>query len=102
MITTTYTCDRCNHSQENSLQMWEVCLFVVSYPIRPNVYLPTNLPQDKQLWCRRCIDKLQLLGYHLAEKKEPPIPEVTFEDKIREIVEESVDIAVGNAIDKYT
>ena len=86
MIVTTYTCDKCGHSQETRKQMWE--LGITSHCIDgPSRY---NTPKEKALWCRKCTQSLGLLP---QEKTDPPTPEpvLTLEDIVREIIHEEVE-----------
>ncbi len=88
MITITYTCDKCSHAQDNNTQMWEISLHLEHANQQQNAYI-SRTPAVKELWCRRCVVKLQLLPFPKAEKNDPPPPpKPTLEDMIREIIHE--------------
>jgi len=89
VIVTTYTCDKCRHSQEGSEQMWDIGITVIHRP-QPTRYSYSREPVEKALWCRKCVESLGLLP---AEKTDPPTstPTPTFEDMIREIIQEEIE-----------
>jgi hypothetical protein len=85
-IVTTYTCDRCGHSQNDSDQMWNV---VVS--ITHNVHSEPGYYDGRHrvLWCRGCTEHFGLVpARRPAGTPEPILP--TLEDMIREIVREEM------------
>ena len=91
MITTTYTCDRCGHSQDNSVQMWRVEISIGS-PLM-------NLKRDA-LWCRKCCVEMGLISSRPhATPPDPPAPDPapTLEDLIRAIVREEGELRTGVA-----
>jgi len=45
------------------------------------------------MWCRKCVDKLGLLGNWKPEKIFPVQTAPTLEDKIRAIIQEEIDDA---------
>jgi len=85
-----YSCDRegCNHTQENSTQMWAIELDIRTIDT-PRDSLPSyfRTNQRAQMWCRNCV--VEVLGM-LPRKKETPQERIerqpTLEDAIREIV----------------
>ena len=90
MITTTYKCDRCGHEQTDSAQMWHVGVKVSHFPGLA-LFQPWETSGNK-LWCRKCVDELQLLGFPEVEKLpvEPQAAVVSLEDQIREIIREEL------------
>ena len=89
MITTTYKCDRCGHSQEDKQQMWHVKIYCehVGY-VQPRQF--HFLPDGDALWCRKCVDELGLLSSFVNPSAIQATPPPTLEDQIREIVREEV------------
>ena len=89
MIVTTYTCDKCSHSQETYEQMWDIGI-MVNHRANPTSYGRFNATAKQALWCRKCIIELGLLP---AKKGDEPTPEPTptFEDMIREIIQEEIE-----------
>jgi hypothetical protein len=85
MIVTTYTCDKCGHLQENDEQMWDV---EIACSHRPSTYTRRRVVK-KALWCRPCVVQYHLLPA-AKEDKPAPTPPPTFEDMIREIVQEEM------------
>lgn len=84
-ITTTYECDKCGHEQDTDEQMWGIGI-VVTYPGKPGNYFS----REHKLWCRKCAEELGQLK-RLPERKDKPVPELTFEDKLREIIREEIE-----------
>lgn len=83
MITTTYTCDRCGASQITDTQLWAVGVVVVSWGFAPS----SHGGRPTALWCRKCVDELQLLGRSKPETVITIAPlDVTLEDKLREVI----------------
>ncbi len=83
MIVTTYTCDKCGHSQTTKKQMWTL---TINLGIDKCPYL-----YHSALWCRNCV--VGVLGDlpQASKTDTPPPPEPpTFEEKIREIVQEEI------------
>lgn len=94
MILVTYKCDRCGHEQANDKQMWNIGVKVTHAP-RAAIFGPWETTGMK-MWCRKCIDTLQLFGFPRDLKKGEPQPAVvTLEDQIREIIREEVQAATG-------
>ena len=103
MITTTYTCDRCKKAQDTPNQMWRVGFKVASADNRhsSNGRAEDATPSDysmqlanASLWCRECIDSLQLLGIQAKKPVETaPAPEVTLEEMLREIIRMEIEAA---------
>ena len=91
-IVTTYTCDKCGHAQddiEKPKQLWEIGILVREKKSK-NVFQYSQAPKSTNLWCRSCVQKLGLLP---QEKTTPPTPTPTptFEDMIREIIQEEIE-----------
>ena len=92
MIVTTYTCDKCKHSQEDSnkpRQLWEIGILLREK--KEGSYSQySQAPKATHLWCRSCVQKLGLLP---QEKTTPPTPTPTptFEEMIREIIQEELE-----------
>ena len=91
-IVTTYTCDKCNHSQESMekpKQLWEIGI-LVREKSRIALSQYSLSPKMSKLWCRSCVQSLGLLP---QEKTTPPTPTPTptFEDMIREIIQEEIE-----------
>lgn len=92
----TFTCDRCNHQQDSDDQMWSVAIaYKHGYAAESHLRYANNMYfQHGKLWCRKCMEELQLLGGMLAipelgeAEKVKPAP--TLEDIIREIVREEI------------
>lgn len=92
MIVTTYTCDKCGHSQDTNDQMWSIGILIDDYPTSSPSY-SSRVPNPNRLWCRACVESLGLLP---RAKDAPPLPTPlpTLEDMVREIVREEVEEAV--------
>ena len=90
MIVTTYTCDKCGHSQESGTQMWHVAVVLKG----PGMPWPL-FPKITSLWCRKCVETLALLpqGGGAEDAPPPPDPLPTLEDMIREIIRNEVEAA---------
>jgi len=92
-ILTTYTCDRCGHQQTKPEQMWELCVHYKHYDYR---YSDAGSKRAIQLWCRKCCDNLQIICNPPPPKAgEVPVPKVTLEDMVREIMREEIEAATG-------
>ena len=90
MITTTYKCDRCGYEQPDTKQMWWVEARIKHADTTYNSHGSWS-SRANQLWCRACIDRLQLLGFPTPSAVKPPeIREVTFEEKLREIIRDEI------------
>jgi hypothetical protein len=93
-IVVTYTCDRCGHQQTDDTQMWRIGLKVEHLP-KPAKFDYWEL-NAAPMWCRECVDQLQLLGFKPNSTKEiPATVEITLEEKIREIIREEIEAATG-------
>jgi len=90
MIVTTYTCDKCSHAQEKSEQMWDIGILVREPNSTKYTSSYSQNPKSMQLWCRACVVKLGLLP---SKKDDPPKPDPipTFEEMIREIIQEEIE-----------
>ncbi len=85
-ITTEYKCDRCEHTQEERTQMWEVEVMRRSLD-SPSASASAARQPPKKLWCKKCMEELHILPCKQGqEEKLPPPP--TLEDLIREIIHE--------------
>ncbi len=87
MIVTTYTCDKCGHTQDTGSDMWSLR---VSLDTSSGSHQFAMSKRDA-LWCHSCVSKLGLLPIPAASG--PPVynEEPTFEDMIRQIVREEVE-----------
>ena len=98
-IVVTYVCDRCGHSQATDQQMWHVGVKVALHGYgTPRAKFGPYETGGMLLWCRPCVDKLQLLGFPVEAKKLPVEEQpalVTLEDKIREIVRNELECGNG-------
>ena len=82
-ITISYICDRCGHIQYNDKQMWKLLVSLVHHGLQHNY----STTQREVLWCRTCVEGLGLLSIPKKEENtDVPIPPITIEDMIREIV----------------
>ena len=90
MIKYTYICDRCKAEQDTGTQMWKIMLRIQHEASTPNQFDLWAQSSDP-LWCRKCVDEMQLIGFPKAKlpNVEYP-PDVTLEDKIRAIVQEEI------------
>lgn len=88
MIVTTYTCDKCGHSQNDDAQMWNIAvdLWTRGVPRSRSSYPPDSA----ELWCRKCV--VGVLGKLSSGPDGPPKPDPlpTLEDMIREIIREEI------------
>ncbi len=69
MIVTTYTCDKCGHSQETDEQMWNLGITVEHHGRLTGNYAS---PAANALWCRKCVETLALLPQGGGAKGAPP------------------------------
>ena len=86
-IVTTYTCDRCSHQQTTADQMWNVAISYqheATHAFSPSV-------RSKQLWCRNCCNKFNIIVDSPKTKDVEAPREITLEDKIREIIRDVVE-----------
>ena len=93
MIVTTYTCDKCGHSQErpgSPKQLWDVGIGIEvvgssrSYSTSPPLF-------HAKIWCRDCVTKAGLLLPSRTDEEKAPTPPPTLEDMIRELIKEEID-----------
>ena len=94
MITTTYKCDRCGHEQPTNEQMWNVWVSYACLPYFRGYGSNHNAVRDA-LWCRPCMEAMQVLGAAKDDQKTPPPPPPTLEETILEIIREEVNAATG-------
>ena len=81
----TRTCDRCKKDVPQSEQLWDVAITCEAQGLyRASFHTPTK--QQKAEWCRLCVDEMDVM-VGLLRADSPP-PKYTFEDLVREIVEE--------------
>lgn len=83
MITTTYECDRCHKTQTTDKQMWQVGIQCHCMELIDPHYSRTV--RSQQLWCRACCDEYSLISERPMNAP-AAMPEVTLEDKIRELI----------------
>lgn len=96
MIVTTYTCDKCKHSQsdkEKPMQLWEIGIGIS--PMEKNRYAYSRELSHKKLWCRDCVVKAGILPPNKDEKEKASEPPITLEDIIREIIQEELEASQG-------
>ncbi len=85
-ITTTYKCDRCEHEQPDASQMWRM-----EVGIKPVTSSFGGLSSRQEaLWCRKCVEDVHLLKIPQQNDQRELPPQPTFEDLVREIVEDVV------------
>lgn len=89
-------CDHCKRelNDKDVGQLWIVQILVTnkySYLRRGhqiNQYLKAH--PSWQEWCRPCIDKMNLMFFKWEPKTPNPPAEPTFEDKLREIIQDEI------------
>ncbi len=84
-ITTTYKCDRCEHEQDNTTQMWSIEVGIKSAGTNP-MFLTSR---QTALWCRKCVEDVHLLKIPQHEPQRDLPSKPTIEDLVREIVEDA-------------
>lgn len=90
MIKHIYICDRCKAEQNNPKQMWNIILRVSSVEI-PDRTTSTWIPENTPMWCRKCVDAMQMIEVPKTTEKNPiPVKVISLEDKIREAITEEV------------
>ena len=90
-IRTTYTCDRCNHSQPTNEQIWNVAVSVWhDGHSEPKLY---ELHPKSEMWCRKCVEELGILQPYKLPAPHVPETEPSLEDQIREIVRDELQAA---------
>jgi len=98
MIRTEYICDKCGHSQGTESDMWDLGISIRQ--VLPVAHPGTAQRTDKnlQMWCRACVEEIGYLNNYTkdleakarGEEIVRPTPP-SFEDLIRELVEEIVE-----------
>lgn len=81
----TYTCDRCKASwpsSDNSAQLWTVQIY--SKCDVGNHYGTLNATGRAAEWCRACYETLGFVPQIVS--KPAVLPELTIEEKLREII----------------
>ncbi len=86
-IVTIYNCDNCEHSQDNKDQMWYIGI-AIRATAGYTVLNGTDIKKE-HLWCRKCIENLGLLP-PTDKKREVPPPPPTFEDLLREVIQDEI------------
>lgn len=81
-IITTYTCDKCGHTQQNDKQMWKLLVSLVHHGFEHNY----STTKREVLWCRACVERKGFLPIPGEQEKSDSTPPPTIEDMIREIV----------------
>lgn len=90
-ITTTYTCDRCGHSQNSQTQMWALRVVVQHLPIPHNWCGDRWYPNDNTpVWCRSCCEKIGLVGKPPTVIEPSVYVPTSLEDQIRAIIQEEL------------
>lgn len=94
---TTFTCDRCGHTQDNDDQMWSVGLVYIHGNRQLAYGGGSNSVYKAAMWCRECMQAMKVLGsYSFEATKVPdPTPPPSLEDLIREIAREEVTVMTG-------
>lgn len=87
-VATKYVCDKCGHTQDTSVQMWEVGITRRSLD-SPSMNAAAARQPPKQLWCRECMVLAHILPCKKGEEEKLP-PPPTLEDLVREIVREEM------------
>lgn len=92
MIVTTYTCDKCKHSQEHPQspkQLWDIGIGIETAGCS-SYYSTSPKLAHKQMWCRSCVIKAGLFPPSRTDEEKTPTPPPTLEDMIREIAREEI------------
>lgn len=92
-IVTTYTCDKCNHSQvdpKEPRQMWVIGITIKERTLGYSPSFSSSTPRKSADWCRKCVQSLGLLPQEKT-KSPTPAPTPTFEDMIRELIQEEME-----------
>ena len=97
MIKTIYKCDRCGAESILKDQMWSIGLKIV--PIESKLEFSFWDLARQPIWCRPCVDELQLLGFPVVKPSATPPRVVTLEEKLRDLIAEIATEEVENAID---
>lgn len=92
-VKTIYTCDKCNKEQETKEQFWSVGVVANHNHERKTSEGYTTYVADMSMQvCRSCLESF---GIYVMKKKDvvvtEPIPEPTLEDRIKELVELTLD-----------
>jgi len=89
-IKTTYTCDRCGHSQDTGSQMWHVGAGLSESSYGDQTW------SEKKLWCRTCCEEFHLLKVPASISTAHVPPEKpTFEELLRAIIAEEIEARTG-------
>ena len=90
MIVTTYTCDKCSHSQterDKPRQLWDIGIILDTTPRPPYSH---RSPLHKAQWCRECLIGLGIMVPSKTDKTKAPPSPPTIEEMIREIIQEEI------------
>lgn len=92
-VKTIYTCDKCKGEQETDDQFWSVGVVArADYNKKLDTGYTTYVSNMSMQVCRPCLESF---GIHVTKKKDTVspsnIPEPTLEDRIRELVEFTLD-----------
>ena len=85
-ITTTYACDKCDHTQERPTQMWYIGISrrAVDSPFRTYGGDSTS---EQQMWCRACVEELGILPRSKSDEAKNPVPsKPTLAEMIKDIL----------------
>ena len=115
-LLTTYTCDRCGHTQDTSdlkfengrpvkgsRQMWTIAIGYRSGVHSAQSFAPGNYGTSHSTpltanWCRECMEYMHLLGKGIEEKEKPVAdPKPGLEDFIREIARSEAEQVVAES-----
>lgn len=96
--TITRHCDHCKQEipEKNKGQIWKVQLLVTNEEnYRANKLSALNLymteSNNRQDWCRPCIDKFNLLNHAWTPPKDAPDAQPpSFEDQLREVIRDEI------------
>lgn len=88
-IVTTYVCDRCQKSNEDGEQMWEIGLALRHHGFTN--YHTTHDIHHKGLWCRPCCVEVGILAPFIIDPEWKQPDPITLEDLVREIVKRERD-----------
>ena len=91
MIVTTYTCDKCKHSQtekDKPRQLWSVGITLATVLRAP--YSSTN-PVHTAQWCRECLISFGIMVPSKTDETKAPISPPTFDEMLRDLIQEEME-----------
>ncbi len=91
MIVTTYTCDKCKHSQTERgkpRQLWDIGIILNTVPRAPYT---SKAPLHSAQWCRECLISAGIMVPSKTDETKAPLAPPTFEEMIREIAQEEIE-----------